>query len=339
MFDGKTIMITGGTGSFGRKCLQMLLERYTPKKVIIFSRDEMKQWEMAQEFPTSEHHCLRYFVGDVRDKERLYRAMNGVDYLFHAAALKIVPTAEYNPFEAIRTNISGVENVISAAIDNGVKRAILLSTDKAVSPANLYGATKLCAEKMFVAGNAYSGMKNTMFGVVRYGNVVGSRGSVVPLFMKQRHQGKITITDERMTRFWITLEQGVNFAMSSMEMMKGGEVFVPKLPTMKITDLAEAMCPECEIEYIGIRPGEKIHELMISVDEGRHTLEYVDRYIIKPQYNFQQRIQSNNGGRSVPENFEYSSGFNDWQLGKENLFDMLHEIDPNWNDVSMKEVV
>lgn len=334
MLNDKTIMITGGTGSFGRMCTRMILQLYKPKKLIIFSRDEMKQWEMQQEFSTQESSVLRFFVGDVRDRERLYRAMRGVDYVIHAAALKIVPTAEYNPFEAIRTNISGTENVISAAIDCGVMAAIALSTDKAVSPANLYGATKLCAEKMFVAGNSYSGKDGARFGVVRYGNVVGSRGSVVPLFLKQRKSGVVTITDERMTRFWITLPQGVNFVLSSLKMMVGGEIFVPKLPTMKIMDLARAMCPECRIEHIGIRPGEKIHELMISVDEARNSIELSDRYVIKPLFPFFAGRMQDNGGKPLPEGFEYSSGNNPWLLEDGELFDMLRQLNAGWESAT-----
>ena len=330
MFNDKSIMITGGTGSFGRMCTSMLLQNYSPRRLIIFSRDEMKQWEMQHDFPMTKHSCLRYFVGDVRDRDRLYRAMRDVDYVIHAAALKIVPTAEYNPFETIRTNISGTENVISAAIDCGVKKAMMLSTDKAVSPANLYGATKLCAEKMFVAGNSYSGNDGTRFGVVRYGNVVGSRGSVVPLFMKQRKAGRFTVTDERMTRFWITLRQGIKFVLTSLEMLTAGEVFVPKLPTMRIIDLARALCPECDIELIGIRPGEKLHELMISADEARNALELNDRYIIKPAVQYRGDVVRNLNGRPVAEGFEYSSGTNPWLLSEVELFRMLGELYPEW---------
>ncbi|MFV0420836.1 UDP-N-acetylglucosamine 4,6-dehydratase (inverting) [Oleidesulfovibrio sp.] len=330
MFTDKTILITGGTGSFGQQCIRMLFERWAPKKVIVFSRDEMKQWDMQQAFPKEQFPALRFFVGDVRDKERLYRAMRGVDILIHAAALKIVPTAEYNPFEAIRTNIIGTENVVSTALDCGVKKAVMLSTDKAVSPANLYGATKLCAEKMFVAGNAYSGESGTRFCAVRYGNVVGSRGSVVPLFLKQREKGLITITDSRMTRFWITLRQGVDFVLSSLEMSVAGEIFVPKLPTMHITDLAKAICPDCEVKFTGIRPGEKLHETMLSVDEARHTQEQKDRFIIKPLFSFSTPGKTD-WGTPVPEGFEYNSESNPWKLDEEELTRMLIELDPCYN--------
>lgn len=329
MFDDKVIMITGGTGSFGHKCVEMIFKRCKPKKVVVFSRDEMKQWEMRNKFPQEDFPRLRLFVGDVRDRERLYRAMHGVDYVIHAAALKIVPTAEYNPFEATRTNIQGSENVISAALDRGVKKAIMLSTDKAVSPTNLYGATKLCAEKMFVAANSYSGGEGTRFGVVRYGNVIGSRGSVVPLFLRQRETKEITVTDERMTRFWITLTQGVDFVLSSMEMLQGGELFVPKLPSMSIIDLARALCPECAVKFTGIRPGEKLHESMVSEDESRNTLEYDDRFIVMPMFHFQSKRETN-GGKPVPQGFVYNSGSNENHLSREQLYIMLRELYPDF---------
>jgi len=312
MLDEKSILITGGTGSFGRKFVEIVLSRFKPKRLIILSRDELKQFEMQQTFSQKKYPCLRYFVGDVRDKDRLYRAFHGVDYVVHAAALKQVPAAEYNPFEAVQTNIIGTQNVIDAAIDNGVQQLIALSTDKAVSPVNLYGATKLCLEKLVVAGNSYAG-GGTKFSVVRYGNVVGSRGSVVPLFLKQRETGIVTVTDERMTRFWITLEQGVNFVLHCLEIMHGGEVFVPNIPSMRIADLAKAICPECVLEYIGIRPGEKIHEVLISRDEARSTLDLGKFYIIKPSFSFWSTGNWSQG-RPVPEDWEYASNTNEHWL-------------------------
>jgi len=281
MINGKNILITGGTGSFGKKATEIILKKYRPSKLIIFSRDELKQFEMAQEFPDSKYDCIRYFIGDVRDKERLYRAFHDVDYVIHAAALKQVPAAEYNPFEAVKTNILGAQNVINVAIDQGVKRVIALSTDKAANPINLYGATKLCSDKLFVAGNSYVGSDKTIFSVVRYGNVVGSRGSVIPFFFKCRENGILPITDPRMTRFWITLEQGVNFVLNCLTTMIGGELFVPKLPSMNIMDLAKVIAPECKTEIVGIRPGEKLHEVMIPRDDARRSLEYDNHYVIQ----------------------------------------------------------
>ncbi|MBI2334031.1 MAG: UDP-N-acetylglucosamine 4,6-dehydratase (inverting), partial [Chloroflexi bacterium] len=270
-WKNQIVLVTGGTGSFGKKFTKILLEEKQPKKVIIFSRDELKQHEMQVGGFNDER--LRYFIGDVRDRERLVRAMHGVDIVVHAAALKQVPACEYNPMEAIKTNIMGTANVVEAALDAGVKKVLTVSTDKAVSPANLYGATKLAAEKLTIQSNAYAGGSATRFSCVRYGNVVGSRGSVVPLFLKQRSNGKITITDDRMTRFWLSLEQGVRFVILSIEQMEGGEVFVPKIPSTKVTDLARAVAPQAKLEIIGIRPGEKLHEMLISEDEARHTIE------------------------------------------------------------------
>jgi len=274
MLNDRVVLITGGTGSFGKKCTEIILRCYKPKRLIIFSRDELKQFEMAQIFSERDYSCIRYFIGDVRDKERLYRALHGVDYVIHAAALKQVPAAEYNPFEAVKTNILGAQNVINVAIDNEVKRVIALSTDKAANPINLYGATKLCSDKLFITGNVYVGRDQTNFSVVRYGNVIGSRGSVIPFFLKQRETGVLPITDMRMTRFWLTLEQGVEFVLKCLERMVGGELFVPKIPSMRIVDLAKAICPECELRPVGIRPGEKLHEIMISTDDARSTVEY-----------------------------------------------------------------
>jgi len=271
MLNEKSILITGGTGSFGKKCTEMILKSYKPKRLIIFSRDELKQFEMAQVFSEDEYPCMRYFIGDVRDKERLYRAFRDVDYVIHAAALKQVPAAEYNPFEAVKTNILGAENIINVAIDQNVKRVIALSTDKAANPINLYGATKLCSDKLFIAGNSYVGEDNTRFCVVRYGNVVGSRGSVIPFFLQRKETGVLPITDSRMTRFWITLKQGVSFVLDCLERMVGGELFVPKIPSMNIMDLAKAIAPECKTEIVGIRPGEKLHEVMVSKDDARRT--------------------------------------------------------------------
>ncbi len=326
MFNDKTILITGGTGSFGKKCTEIILKKFKPKKLIIFSRDELKQFEMAQQFPDSKYPCMRYFIGDVRDKERLYRAFHKVDYVIHAAALKQVPTAEYNPFEAVKTNILGAENIINVAIDKGVKRVIALSTDKAANPVNLYGATKLCSDKLFIAGNSYVGRDDTIFSVVRYGNVVGSRGSVIPFFIKQKETGVLPITDPRMTRFWITLEQGVNFVLDCLERMVGGELFVPKIPSMNIMDLAKAIAPECKIKIIGIRPGEKLHEVMIPRDDARMTLEFDKFYIIQPKFWFFERRYKNKKGKPVPEDFEYNSGTNKQWLTVDQLRKMIQSI-------------
>lgn len=323
MLNGKVILITGATGSFGQRCVQVILDRYQPRKVIIYSRDELKQYEMGQRFSGAQYESLRFFLGDVRDKSRLYRALRGVDYVIHAAALKQIPACEYNPIEAIHTNILGAANLIDACIDTGVKRVIALSTDKAANPLNLYGATKLCSDKLFITGNSYAKVDETAFSVVRYGNVVGSRGSVIPLFLKQRATGRLCITDKRMTRFWITLDQGVDFVLRCLEHMVGGELFVPKLPSMKIVDLAKAMAPECEIAYIGIRPGEKLHEIMVPKDEARNTVEFDDHYLIKPAFPFFDRRFKENGCKPVPEGFEYDSETNSWQLSLGELRKML----------------
>jgi UDP-N-acetylglucosamine 4,6-dehydratase/5-epimerase len=326
MLNNKTILITGGTGSFGKKCTQIILKRYKPKRLIIFSRDELKQFEMAQEFPISKYECIRYFIGDVRDKERMHRAFHGVDYVIHAAALKQVPAAEYNPFEAIKTNILGAQNVINVAIDQGVKKIIALSTDKAANPINLYGATKLCSDKLFIAGNSYRGTGDTFFSVVRYGNVAGSRGSVVPFFLKCRKDGILPITDPRMTRFWITVEQGVNFVLASLKRMVGGELFVPKLPSMNIMDLARAIAPECKTEIIGIRPGEKLHEIMIPRDDSHRTIEFDDYYIIQPDFNFWKVRYNGTDNKPVPDDFEYDSGKNPWKLTIDEMKEIIKSL-------------
>ncbi|MFC4409986.1 UDP-N-acetylglucosamine 4,6-dehydratase (inverting) [Chungangia koreensis] len=320
--NNKTILVTGGTGSFGKKFISKVLEHHV-KKVIVFSRDELKQYEMAQEFTDPR---IRFFIGDVRDKDRLYRAFDGVDIVIHAAALKHVGACEYNPFEAVKTNIHGAQNIIEAAIDRGVKRVIALSTDKAASPVNLYGATKLASDKLFVAGNSYAGNKETRFSVVRYGNVVGSRGSVVPFFKKLKENGatELPITDERMTRFWITLDQGVQFVIDNLQRMKGGEIFIPKIPSMKVTNLAQAIAPECDIKIVGIRPGEKLHEAMITEDDARHTLEYDTYYVIQPEFPW-WREEYSSGGKTLPEGFTYVSNINDHWLTVDDLRELVKE--------------
>lgn len=302
--------------------MQIMLRDYHPKKLIIFSRDELKQHEMQLQF---NDPCLRYFIGDVRDRDRLSRAFNGVDIVVHAAALKQVPACEYNPFEAIQTNILGAKNVIDAAIDQGVKEVMAISTDKAVNPVNLYGATKLCAEKLFVQGNAYSGVHGTRFSCVRYGNVVGSRGSVIPLFLSQRENGAITITDKRMTRFWITLENGVWFALRCLEVMHGGEVFVPKIPSMNIVDLAASIAPNCEIEITGIRPGEKLHEVLISGDEARRAIELPDMYVIQPAHPW-WKIDNWKGGEPIAADFSYGSDTSPRRLSVDELRRMVAQL-------------
>jgi len=317
MFENKSILVTGGTGSFGQKFVPMTLARYTPKKIIIFSRDEMKQWEMAQAYQGDER--LRFFIGDVRDKDRLYRALDGVDYVVHAAATKIVPTAEYNPFESVKTNIVGAMNVIDAAIDKQVKGVVALSTDKASSPVNLYGATKLASDKLFVAGNSYTGGQSTKFSVVRYGNVMGSRGSVIPFFMSIRDKGVLPITDPRMTRFMISLEQGVELVWHAFEDMVGGEIYVKKIPSMKVTDLARVIAPEAELDVVGIRAGEKLHEQMIGAEDSYFTYEYPEHFKILPNIHSwgtcKKRIKD---GKPVPEGFVYSSDNNrEWMTAEQ----------------------
>ncbi|MDC0446754.1 UDP-N-acetylglucosamine 4,6-dehydratase (inverting) [Gammaproteobacteria bacterium] len=319
MFNNKSILITGGTGSFGKQYIRSILENYTPKKIIIYSRDELKQFEMQTgEFSKSNFRGLKYFIGDVRDKERLAMAMHGVDYVIHAAAMKHVPASEYNPMECIKTNIYGAENVIDAALANNVEKVIALSTDKAATPINLYGATKLASDKLFVAANNIRGRNRTIFSVVRYGNVVGSRGSVVPFFQKliRDNATSLPITDVRMTRFWITLKEGVDFVLKNFERMRGGEIFIPKIPSINIVDLATAMAPDLEREVIGIRPGEKIHEVMCPVDDAHLTLEFEDHFVIRPtivfsDYNWEFSPNAiGEVGKPVEYDFEYSSGNN-----------------------------
>lgn len=330
MIDGKNILITGGTGSFGKKFVEYVLHHHKPNKLIIFSRDELKQSEMQEMFPGSKHPCLRYFIGDVRDVDRLKQAMSGVHFVVHAAAMKQVPASEYNPFECIKTNIWGAENVVNAAIHNRVKKVIALSTDKAANPINLYGASKLASDKLFIAGNHMSGGGGPRFSVVRYGNVVGSRGSVVPFFEKLVREGckSLPITDMNMTRFWITLHQGVQFVLSSLERMVGGEIFVPKIPSMKIVELARALAPRADIEVVGIRPGEKLHEVMVPVDEARNTLEYSTHYVIQPQLSWwdTELYMGNMGGIPVPVDFEYSSNSNTSWLSGPELLKMMKAI-------------
>ncbi len=330
MLNDKSILITGGTGSFGKKFTETLIKRYSPRRVVIFSRDELKQFEMSQVF---DQKCMRYFIGDVRDKDRLNMAMNGIDVVIHAAALKQVPAAEYNPTECIRTNINGAENVIYAALNNGVEKVVALSTDKAANPINLYGATKLCSDKLFVSANNLAGGKNTVFSVVRYGNVVGSRGSVVPYFQKLIAGGAsfLPITDGRMTRFWITLQQGVDFVIKSIDRMMGGELFIPKLPSVKIVDLARAMAPDLPHKIIGIRPGEKLHEIMCPKDDAHHTVEYQDHFVILPTTSkgfipdgMENRIGEQ--GHLVPCDYEYNSGTNSVFLSLEEILEYNQSI-------------
>lgn len=320
--NGKVILITGGTGSFGRKFVELTLNNYSPKKLIVFSRDEFKQHQMA----TSgfDHECMRYFIGDVRDKDRLYRALDGVDYVIHASALKQIPACEYNPIEAVKTNVLGAANLIDAAIERNVKKVLAISTDKAVAPVNLYGATKLCSDKLFVAGNSYSGVHVTRFSVVRYGNVIGSRGSVIPVFRKMASSGKLPITDERMTRFWLTLDQAVLFVLRSIERMEGGEIFVPKIPSMNILDLAQAVAPGCATDIVGIRPGEKLHEVLILRDDARYTVEHDDCFVIL-QGGIKDRLElyiRNHGGTLCDEDFCYSSDNNEKRVSVEDLREM-----------------
>lgn len=320
----KAILITGGTGSFGNKFVEIVLNECDPKVIRIFSRGEKKQLDMMNKFKDNEDK-LRFFIGDVRDKDRLHRAMRGVDIVIHAAALKQVPACEYNPIEAVKTNIDGAINVIDAAIDNGVDKVMAISTDKAVHPVNLYGGTKMTAEKLFVQGNSYSGYAVTKFSCVRYGNVMGSRGSVIPLFLKQKEEGTLTITDKKMTRFWLTLDRGIHFVINCINKMAGGEIFVPKISSMKITDLAEAIAPKAKIKVIGIRPGEKIHEVLLIEDESRHAKEFKDFFAIEPEHAFWQEKQLK-GGKKLPVGFIYSSDNNDKWLTKKELLKIIKEL-------------
>ncbi len=324
--DDKSILVTGGTGTFGKTFVQTLLEQFEPKRVVVYSRDELKQFEMAQEISDPR---LRYFIGDVRDPERLEMALNGIDIVVHAAAMKQVPAAEYNPMECIKTNVLGAENIVNASLSAGVERVIALSTDKAVNPINLYGASKLCADKLFIAANHLAGHDRTRFSVVRYGNVIGSRGSVVPLFRKLRSTGRLPITDERMTRFWITVEAGVDFVVRCVYRMKGGEVFVPKIPSMKVTDLAEAVAPGCDFDIVGIRPAEKLHEVLIPEAEARNALEFDAFFVIRPNFREwgTEALENYNGeeGVSVAEDFEYSSDNNDHWLSSEEIAKLIGE--------------
>lgn len=321
--SGKVILVTGGTGSFGHEFVRTCLDHHRPKKVIIFSRDELKQFEMRRAFPEQRYPNLRFFIGDIRDRERLYRALDGVDIVVHAAALKQVPACEYNPIEAIRTNVLGATNLVDAAIDRGVKRVLALSTDKAANPVNLYGATKLCSDKLFIAGNHYTGPHETRFSVVRYGNVLGSRGSVVPFFANARAQGNLPVTDVRMTRFIITLPQGVDFVIDNLARMKGGEIFVPKIPSVGILDIAKAVAPDCDVEIVGVRPGEKLHEVMIPADDARRTIDCGDHYVILPDTMDVRKQARAAGVKLCPEGFEYASNNNDTWLDHEQLAKLI----------------
>ncbi len=325
MLNDKSILVTGGTGSFGKRLVRTILARYKPRRLIVFSRDELKQFEMQQIFPDSRFDCMRYFLGDVRDKDRLYRAFDGVDVVIHAAALKQVPAAEYNPIEAIRTNVLGAANVIDAAIDKGVRNVVALSTDKAANPINLYGATKLCSDKLFTAARSYSNDR-TRFCVVRYGNVIGSRGSVVPVFLRQKQSGEVTITDERMTRFVITLDQGVQFVLDSLARMQGGEIFVPKIPSVRINDIAESIAKGCVRKYVGIRPGEKLHEVMVAEDDARNTLEFPNHFAILPDATaMESPLFTQNGlAHRCAEDFRYSSDRNDVWVDADGFSHLWH---------------
>lgn len=327
MFENKSILITGGTGSFGQKFVSSVLERFSPKRLIVYSRDELKQSEMKSN-PAFKNPAIRFFLGDVRDRERLYLAMRDVDYVVHAAALKQVPAAEYNPHEFIKTNVNGATNVVEASLRAGVKKVVALSTDKAVNPVNLYGATKLCSDKVFIAANSYAGDSGTIYSVVRYGNVVGSRGSVVPLFANQRDLGRLTITNPGMTRFLITLQKGVDFVLESLACMVGGELFVPKIPACSVADIANVVAPNVKWETIGMRPGEKMHEILIPEDEARNILEFDDHFVVQPIQAFWGNKIGILGGRSCPENFRYASNYNCETLDENELSDLLSDYLP-----------
>lgn len=328
MFENSSILVTGGTGSFGKRFIEIVLERYSPRRLIVFSRDELKQYEMQQVFGGQRYACMRYFIGDVRNADRLEMAMRDVDYVVHAAALKHVTSAEYNPFECVQTNVNGAQNVVNAAIRNNVKKVVALSTDKAANPVNLYGATKLASDKIFIAGNHLSGPSRTRFSVVRYGNVLGSRGSIVPYFKKliAEEAKSLPVTDKRMTRFWITLTQSVDFVTSTMEMMKGGEIFIPKIPSMRIVDLAECMAPRLPLDEIGIRPGEKLHEVMITEDDSRTTVELPDRFIIEPAFNqWSNDREKPENAVSVVEGYRYASDSNTAWLTVDEMSRLLRD--------------
>lgn len=322
--NNKSILVTGGTGSFGQRFVRTLLEQSRARRIIIFSRDELKQSQMKAAFPDPEGR-LRFFLGDVRDAERLERAFNDVDFVVHAAALKQVPALEYNPFEAIKTNIIGTQNVINAALNRGVERIVLVSTDKAANPINLYGATKLCAEKLMISANAYSGMQNTRFGVVRYGNVFGSRGSLVQVIEQQKKTGRVTLTHEDMTRFWITLDQGIELVLTALATMHGGEIFIPKVPSMRVRDVIRLLAPECEIDVVGIRPGEKLHETLVTVDEARHAVEYDNHYVILPEFDWWKK-ELHSAGKLLPDQFQLTSANNDRWLDQESLLNLLKSL-------------
>lgn len=328
ILDDKTILITGGTGSFGRCFSRYVLDHYNPKKIIIYSRDEFKQWVMANDFAEYKDK-LRFFIGDVRDYERMKRAFEGVDFVIHAAALKQVPACEYNPNEAIKTNVNGAQNVIDAALNTGVQKVVALSTDKAVNPVNLYGGTKLVSDKLFIAANAYCGTKDLNFSIVRYGNVAGSRGSIIPLFQKLIYEGakELPITDYRMTRFWISLTQGVELVIKALEEATGGETFISKIPSFNVTDLAKAMLPDCEMKEIGIRPGEKLHEIMVTVEDSMTTYEYDKHFIVYPQVVWNDKQRINTSGKKVEEGFSYSSGNNAEWLSVEDIRELLKSVD------------
>ena len=327
MFDNESILITGGTGSFGQMFVKTLLEKHSPKRVIVYSRDELKQSEMKSN-PLFQNSALRFFLGDVRDRERLYLAMRDVDYVVHAAALKQVPAAEYNPHEFIKTNVNGATNVVEASLRAGVKKVVALSTDKAVNPVNLYGATKLCSDKVFIAANSYAGDSGTIYSVVRYGNVVGSRGSVIPLFVNQRENGVLTITKPEMTRFLITLQKGVDFVLESLESMVGGELFVPKIPACSVADIANVVAPNAKWRTIGMRPGEKMHEILIPEDEARNVLEFENHFVVQPIQSFWGNKIGILGGRSCPETFRYASNVNCESLDEEQLRELLSDFLP-----------
>lgn len=331
MLNNKNILVTGGTGSFGMEFVRQTLLHYKPRRLIVFSRDELKQFEMSQVFPTSKYGCMRYFLGDVRDVVRLRRALKGVDIVVHAAALKQVPAAEYNPQEAVKTNILGAANIIEACLDVGVSKCIALSTDKAVNPVNLYGATKLCSDKLFIAANSYATVDQTIFSIVRYGNVMGSRGSVIPLFLKLRATGRLPITDPDMTRFWLQIEDGIRFVFKSIAMMEGGEIFIPKIPSMRVVDLANAICPECELDVVGIRPGEKLHEIMIPEAEAHNTLEYDEHFVIYPLFRDIGSFQAAGKGKPLPKGFEYKSNTNTWWMTTEQLKECVKKLFPMEN--------